>query len=442
MPRSCSSPLKWFLGLLVFATTAAGGAECFGQDSDLGTDKSSTSSEPDDKAVEPVIVSGKTEQDILGSLPPDVLAAGEKAKAEFQELKQKLSATLLEMRKTYIRYQNDEVRNPVARDRYRQTRNDARDLMNQMFESGLDVIRQMPDQEVLQYVLTIIEHRLKHGFYDLSSMEAGARLIDGGFRNPFLFPATMRAAIVGGDFTLARKLSEALDVEKLEEPDQKLIFYMDELEKQFKSDQEIQAKDDVKNNNPRAKMFTTRGEVTIELFINQAPSTVANFIQLAEKGYFDGLDFYQVIDDLLALTGDESGTGEGHTGKFLVDEHDRPDSRYGLYGSLVMAKHPLPGGDFVPNSASAQFAILLLPVGSVSEKQTVFGRVIKGMDVISELRRVDPSKKKEKTQIVLPPDRVMSIEMIRRPEELPEVKYFDPRQATPEMMAPMMPPAN
>ena len=90
-----------------------------------------------------------------------------------------------------------------------------------------------------------------------------------------------------------------------------------------------------------------------------------------------------------------------------------------------MAKLPIgDSGKFVPNSASSQFAILLLPITNVSEEQTIFGRVIEGMDAISRLRRVDPSKKKEKGAIVQPPDMIIEATVVRRPETLPEPEYL------------------
>jgi peptidylprolyl isomerase len=108
----------------------------------------------------------------------------------------------------------------------------------------------------------------------------------------------------------------------------------------------------------------------------------------------------------------------------LMDEHERPDARKAFRGSLVMAKLPTGvAGEFVPNSASSQFAILFLPMPHLTEQQTVFGRVIEGMDVISSLRRVDPNKEKKNTDVVVPPDRILSAEVIRRPEKLPEPVY-------------------
>jgi peptidylprolyl isomerase len=91
-----------------------------------------------------------------------------------------------------------------------------------------------------------------------------------------------------------------------------------------------------------------------------------------------------------------------------------------------MAKLPMNDkGNFVPHSASSQFAFLFLPMLSASEEQTVFGRVIEGMDVISRMRRVDPSKEKKKGEIVMPSDRIIKATVIRRPEKLPEPEYLD-----------------
>jgi cyclophilin family peptidyl-prolyl cis-trans isomerase len=110
-----------------------------------------------------------------------------------------------------------------------------------------------------------------------------------------------------------------------------------------------------------------------------------------------------------------------------VDENKRPGARKALRGALLMAKIPIgTSGKFVPNSASSQFAITFLPVVSAAEEQTVFGRVIDGLDAITRMRRVDPNKKKEKTDVVLPSDRVIKATVVRRPEILPEPEYFQP----------------
>ena len=364
--------------------------------------------------------------DPMEDIPPEVLKVGNELKAKYEKSHREYAEVLANMRESHILYMNEEDRTDSRMKQYREERNKALDLMDQLFLEALDVIRVMPDRECATYLVTLIEHRLLRDFYDEAMMEAGARLIDGGVKLPYLFQATARAAVVGGDFDMARKLYEVVDIESEEVPDcdRSLFYNMDELQKQWEQEQQARRNDAEKDTNPRVRMMTTRGEVVMELFIDQAPSTVANFINLVESGYYDGLDFGQVIDHLLALTGDLTGDGRGNSGKFIMDEHQREDARHAFAGSLVMAKAPTSvAGQFVPNSASAQFAILFLPLVGLNEDQTVFGRVIQGMDSICELRRIDPNKKKDKKVIVLPPDRVLSIEVIRRPETLPDVNY-------------------
>ena len=359
-------------------------------------------------------------------LPPEVVKAGRKAKDKFLEIRSRLADELGKMRSTNIRYLNDEDRSPEAEDRYRKHRDKSRELMNELFVSGLEVLRIVADAESARYLVTMIEHRMKHDYYDVATMEAGARMIDAQVQEvDFIYPMTARTAVICGDFVLARRLFEILNIDKIDKADQRLFRELDELEKQWKREQElIEASAGIEK--PQVQLITTRGEVTLELFIDSAPSTVAHFITLVEQGYYDGLDFFQVIDHILALTGDELGNGEGNMGKFIKDEHTRENARVALAGSLVMAKLPAgPKGQFHADSASSQFAILYFPITHLTESQTVFGRVTKGMDVISELRRVDPSKKKEKNQILLPPDRILSMKVISRPEKLPEIQYVD-----------------
>jgi peptidylprolyl isomerase len=188
---------------------------------------------------------------------------------------------------------------------------------------------------------------------------------------------------------------------------------------------------DAQSELPRVRLRTTRGDITVELFLKEAPSTVSHFLKLVEQDFYDGLDFYQVLDHLLALTGDPLGDGSGNSGEYLADEHDRPDARHPLRGSLVMAKIPDGPNSYIPNSASSQFCILFLPIPRITEQQTVFGRVIEGMDVACSFRRVDPNEEKQEGMPSLPPDRILSADVIRRPESLPEPVYVEP----PEILA-------
>lgn len=346
--------------------------------------------------------------------------------AVFNELRDKLAEAVGDQRATHIRYINKEDRSNEARSRYRQQRARVRELLDETFTAALDLSRIALNEEAATFLVTMIQHRFGHDIYDEEMVEGCARLIDGGSQLKYVFQAGARSAVVSGDFDLAKRLFEALTAEHMDNVDKTLMFNLDEYQKQYEAEQVIREREIEEDRLPRVKLETTQGDVIVELFIDQAPSTVSHFIQLVENDFYDGLDFFQVLDDLLALTGDPSGVGSGHADNFLVDEHDREDARKAFRGSLVMAKIPQDEqGNFIPNTGSSQFAILYVPILAISQQQTVFGRVVEGMDVISRLRRVDPSKKKEKGAIELPPDSIIEATVLRRPDTLPEPEYAD-----------------
>ena len=221
---------------------------------------------------------------------------------------------------------------------------------------------------------------------------------------------------------MAKKLYEALPDEDQKDIDKRLEYTIDALGKEYDIEEKLRLAELEADNLPQVKLRTTQGVIVVELFIDQAPSTVSHFIQLVEDGFYDGKDFFQVIEDLLALAGDPDATMDPNA-KFLVDEHQLPNARSGLRGSLVMAKVPREGKDleerFFANSATSQFAILLTPLVNAQGDQTVFGTVIEGMEVVSRLARVDPHKKKKKGEQQIPADSIIEATVVRRPDQLP-----------------------
>jgi peptidylprolyl isomerase len=345
--------------------------------------------------------------------------------AKFNETRLQLEQAIWEQREIFIKYSNHDDRTPAAKESFFAQRQEVRKRLDETYLAALDVCRMGPDQDTATFLVTMIQHRFERDIYDASTMEGAARMIDGGAQLTYLFQAAARSAVVVGDFDMAKKLFDVIDDEQKEDIDQALAFYLESFRESFEEEKAEREKEAKEDRLPRVLLRTTQGDVLVELFLDSAPSTVSHFISLVEEGFYDGLDFYQVIDHLLALTGDPSGVGDGNCGKYIMDEHQNENAREGFRGSLVMAKLPMGDtGKFVPNSASSQFAILLLPVKSVAEEQTVFGRVIEGMDAISRMRRIDPSKKKEKGAIVQPPDMIIEATVVRRPETLPEPRYM------------------
>jgi cyclophilin family peptidyl-prolyl cis-trans isomerase len=356
-------------------------------------------------------------------------AAFDQALLLFQQTRQELATALGDQQETFLRYINKEVRTPAAKREYAEKRNRVRQLLDKAYSQALDVTDTgVLNEELVRFIVTTIQHRTKIDYYDGETFEGAAKMLDSGQNLLLLLEGGARSAVVTGDFDSAAKLLEIIvATEKISQIDPILYSNLERYRDQWEKEQEILEQEAVEDKLPRVKLETTQGDVIVELFLDQAPTAVSNFIRLVEDGFYDGLDFYQVIDHSLALTGDPSSTGSGSSGKYIVDEHQRDDARNGFRGSLAMAKLPAgETGKLIPNSASSQFAILYLPVASIADQQTVFGRVIEGMDVVSRFRRVDPSKEKKKGEVVVPADAIIEATVLRRGDTLPEPEYFVP----------------
>jgi cyclophilin family peptidyl-prolyl cis-trans isomerase len=130
---------------------------------------------------------------------------------------------------------------------------------------------------------------------------------------------------------------------------------------------------------PHAFIETARGTIEIELTVLDAPQTAQNFIALARKGYFNGLQIHRVVPNFVVQDGDPRGDGSGGPGYSIRDElNDRPYVR----GTVGMA---LSG----PDTGGSQFFITHSPQPHLDAKYTVFGHVVSGMEVVDRLRQLD-----------------------------------------------------
>ena len=164
---------------------------------------------------------------------------------------------------------------------------------------------------------------------------------------------------------------------------------------------------------PKATIKTNHGDIKIQLFLEQAPMTVENFVRLAQKGYYDKTIFHRVISDFMIQGGDPEGNGTGGTSIWdhpFEDEFSR--ELFNLRGALSMANSG-------PNTNGSQFFIVqnknmpkryikqMEPAGYPKEiihaykqggtpwldgRHTVFGQVIDGMEVVDEIAKVKKDK--------------------------------------------------
>ncbi|MEW6509348.1 MAG: peptidylprolyl isomerase [Bacteroidota bacterium] len=138
-----------------------------------------------------------------------------------------------------------------------------------------------------------------------------------------------------------------------------------------------------------AVIETSLGTIEAQLYPDDAPNTVANFVGLAEQKYYDGVKFHRVSKGFVIQGGDPTGTGAGGktlTGKTLEDELNptAPSYQAGyLKGVLAMANKGRPG------TGTSQFFIMLEDNVRLPKAYTIFGRVIKGMNVVDAIGNVD-----------------------------------------------------
>lgn len=172
----------------------------------------------------------------------------------------------------------------------------------------------------------------------------------------------------------------------------------------WKKEAEIRKAEAHADDLPRVKLTTSKGDIIIELFENEAPETVGNFINLVEQGYYDGLKFHRVLQNFMAQTGCPKGDGSGGPGYRIYCEClTRNDHRKFFTGSLGMAH----GG---PNTGGSQFFITFRPTANLNGKHTCFGRVIQGLEIAREITKINPEKPDAKVQ----PDKVITAEVLRK----------------------------
>ena len=145
--------------------------------------------------------------------------------------------------------------------------------------------------------------------------------------------------------------------------------------------------------NRKIKFTTNKGEFIAEMFEDKAPKTTKNFIDLVEKGFYDGLIFHRVIDGFMIQGGDPTGTGMGGPG-YEIDDEFGPGLQHNDEGILSMANAG-------PNTAGSQFFITLAPTPWLDGHHAVFGKVVEGMDVVRQIGVVPTDAQDRPKSIVM-----------------------------------------
>jgi len=145
----------------------------------------------------------------------------------------------------------------------------------------------------------------------------------------------------------------------------------------------------IKDGNPVVRIATSKGDMLVELYEDECPNTVANMIQLAESGFYEGMTFHRVIDGFMAQGGCPNSKrdagpfaqpGTGGPGYRFADEFNKKLRHTGR-GILSMANSG-------PNTNGSQFFITFVETPWLDGHHAVFGKVIEGMDVLDKLEAI------------------------------------------------------
>jgi cyclophilin family peptidyl-prolyl cis-trans isomerase len=272
------------------------------------------------------------------------------------------------------------------------------------------------DPEVGQLLFSMAVGNLRKDNYE-EALRLAKLLIAGKYPDKDIYRVAATSAFVTMQLDEAKKFLEALgDGRVPSEPDlQEVALAIEHYRPLWQWEQKLRQADAKANDLPRVKLQTTQGDMVLELFENEAPNTVANFIKLVEQGLYDGTQFHRVLPGFMAQGGDplskdplnKENIGKGGPGYTIADEFQSTNRRDHFRGTLSMAHTSQ------ANSGGSQFFLTFAPTPSLDGGYTAFGRVIDGMDVLSKLQRVDPEREHDRPSGAQP-DKIVKAEVLRK----------------------------
>ncbi|HEX4149373.1 MAG TPA: peptidylprolyl isomerase [Pirellulales bacterium] len=260
-------------------------------------------------------------------------------------------------------------------------------------------------QNVKDLLASVVNEDERDDYYE-QLLPIARLLIDNQFDNPRIYDDAGKAAYELNDYDLAEKYLKTAEQDgTLDDDGRQLLQKLPASKAAWAKEKELREKEDQADKAhelPRVELKTTKGPIVVELFENEAPNTVANFVSLVEKGFYNGLTFHRVIPHFMAQGGDPKGNGSGGPGYTIACECSQPNHRDHFRGSLSMAHA---GKD----TGGSQFFITFVRTPNLDGLHTVFGRVISGFDALSELQRRNPEEANQPT-----PDKILEATVLRK----------------------------
>lgn len=348
-------------------------------------------------------------------------------RAEFDKYFAEWKKILEEMRQLYGDYRAaPPEKKPAIEKRFNELRAQGEDMMPKLYPAAEAAYLEAPNasKDLAEFMGGVVMDHFRNDNYE-EALRVAKLLLDNKYPDKIVYALAGLAAFGVADFDAAENyLKVARDAQVFEklsgELSQQAMLFLTELpfyKEAWKKEQKIREAEAKAGDLPRVLIKTSKGDLEIELFENEAPNTVANFVSLVQKGFYNGTPFHRVLPMFMAQGGDPTGTGAGGPGYSIPCECYKPNYRVHFRGSLSMAHA---GRD----TGGSQFFLTFRPTHHLDGKHTVFGRVVKGTDVLAKLQRIDPERSKG-----VQPDKIVEAKVLRNRNHPYEPKTLpDPRK--------------
>jgi cyclophilin family peptidyl-prolyl cis-trans isomerase len=285
------------------------------------------------------------------------------------------------------RYQTDATADRKAIEtEYNDLSKKAGDMLEPLTEAAQKTYLAAPNEDpaLNEFMVQVLTLRVVRDEYEKAA-EWARMLLDHKLEHKDLNVLAGMAFFAINDFDDAKKyLQMAKDAGAITPNGERYLRLTDKYKELWAKEKAIRAKEDAANNLPKVKLTTSKGDIVVALLENEAPIATANFLDLVQKKYYDGLKFHRVLAGFMAQSGDPKGDGSGGPGYTIPDECRQENHRNHFRGSLSMAK------PVEPDTGGSQFFLTFVPTSHLDGKHTVFGRVIEGIDVLAKLQKVEP----------------------------------------------------
>jgi cyclophilin family peptidyl-prolyl cis-trans isomerase len=336
------------------------------------------------------------------------------AAEKFAATYDKWKAILKQLRDVQTKYQSaDEKEQDALKAQWDKLIGEADEMLPTLRKDAMAAYDEAPnlDSSLTRFLVKLLSDDVARDDYE-NGKELADLLIKNGCDFKQIYNAAGIIAFVTNDYENAEKyLKQAQESKSLNPLGEQFLSLIPEYKEFWEKEKAIREAEAKADDLPRVKLETSKGTIVIELFENEAPLTVGNFVNLVEKEFYDGTIFHRVLPNFMAQGGDPKGTGTGGPGYEIPCECYKDERRNHFRGTLSMAHS---GKD----TGGSQFFLTFIPTAHLNGLHTAFGRVVEGMDVLTKLQRIDPSK----PSAAATPDKIIkaTVERKRKHEYVPK----------------------